>query len=60
MKKYIKPSIEVTEVMLESAILAASNKEVSSTLGIQEIEGTSSQALEMRHFSLWDDDATEE
>lgn len=59
MKKYIKPSIEVTEVMLESAILAASN-EVSSTLGIQEIEGTSSQALEMRHFSLWDDDDTEE
>lgn len=60
MKKYIKPSIEVTEVMLESAILAASNKEVSSTLGIQEIEGTSSQALEMRNFSLWDDDDTEE
>lgn len=59
MKKYIKPSIEVTEVMLESAILAASN-EVSSTLGIQEIEGTSSQALEMRSFSLWDDDDTEE
>lgn len=59
MKKYIKPSIEVTEVMLESAILAASNKEVSSTLGIQEIEGTSSQALEMRNFSLWDDDTEE-
>lgn len=59
MKKYIKPSIEVTEVMLESVILAASN-EVSSTLGIQEIEGTSSQALEMRRFSLWDDDDTEE
>lgn len=59
MKKYIKPSIEVTEVMLESAILAASN-EVSSTLGIHEIEGTSSQALEMRRFSLWDDDDTEE
>lgn len=60
MKKYIKPSIEVTEVMLESAILAASNGEVSSTLGIKEIEGTSSQALEMRRFSLWDDDDTEE
>lgn len=59
MKKYIKPSIEVTEVMLESAILAASN-EVSSTLGIKEIDGTSSQALEMRNFSLWDDDDTEE
>lgn len=59
MKKYIKPSIEVTEVMLESAILAASNK-VSSTFGDQEIDGPSSQALEMRHFSLWDDDATEE
>ena len=59
MKKYIKPSIDVTAVMLESAILAASN-EVSSTLGIQEIEGTSSQALEMRRFSLWDDDDTEE
>lgn len=59
MKKYIKPSIDVTEVMLESAILAASN-EVSSTLGIQEIEGTSSQALKMRRFSLWDDDDTEE
>lgn len=59
MKKYIKPSIDVTEVMLESAILAASN-EVSSTLGIQEIEGTASQALEMRRFSLWDGDDTEE
>lgn len=59
MKKYIKPSIEVTEVMLESAILAASNK-VSTTLGTTEIEGPSSQALEMRKFSLWDDDAAEE
>lgn len=59
MKKYIKPSIEVTEVMLESAILAASTK-VSSTFGDQEIEGTSSQALEMRSFSLWDGDDTEE
>ena len=45
--------------MLESAILAASNK-VSTTLGTTEIEGPSSQALEMRRFSLWDDDAAEE
>lgn len=60
MKKYIKPSIEVTEVVLESAILAASNGEVSKNFGITEIEGTSSQALEMRKFSLWDDDAAEE
>lgn len=60
MKKYIKPSIEVTEVVLESAILAASNGEVSKNFGITEIEGTSSQALEMRSFSLWDDDAAEE
>ena len=57
MKKYIKPSIEVTEVMLESPILAAS---ISGTLGDKEIEGTSAQALEMRNFSLWDDDAAEE
>lgn len=60
MKKYIKPSIEVIEVMLESAILAASNGKVSDKLGSQEIEGTSAQALEMRNFSLWDDDAAEE
>lgn len=60
MKKYIKPSIEVTEVVLESAILAASNGEVSKNFGITEIEGTSSQALEMRSFSLWDDEAAEE
>lgn len=53
MKKYIKPSIEVTEVMLESPILAASK--VSNTLGDQEIEGTAAQAREMRNFSLWDD-----
>lgn len=59
MKKYIKPSIEVTEVMLESAILAGS-LEVSDKLGNQEIDGTSAQALEMRNFSLWDDDAAEE
>lgn len=58
MKKYIKPSIEVTEVMLESPILAAS--QVSDTLGTTEIDGTSAQAREMRSFSLWDDDATEE
>lgn len=58
MKKYIKPSIEVIEVMLESPILEAS--QVSNTLGKQEIEGTSAQALEMRNFSLWDDDAAEE
>ena len=54
MKKYIKPSIEVTEVMLESAILAGSLG-VSDKLGTPEIEGSSSQALEMRSFSLWDD-----
>lgn len=53
MKKYIKPSIEVTEVMLESPILAAS--QVQNTLGDQEIEGTAAQAREMRSFSLWDD-----
>ena len=53
MKKYIKPSMEVTEVMLESPILAAS--QVSNTLGNQEIEGTEAQAREMRSFSLWDD-----
>ena len=52
MKKYIKPSIEVTEVMLESPILAAS--QVSNTLGNQEIEGPSAQSREMRNFSLWD------
>ena len=55
MKKYIKPSIEVTEVMLESPILAASNGGVSDTFGKQEIEGTEAQAREMRSFSLWDD-----
>lgn len=54
MKKYIKPSIEVTEVMLESPILAASNGRVSDTLGNQEIEGPSAQSREMRSFSLWD------
>lgn len=54
MKKYIKPSIEVTEVMLESPILAASNGGVSDTLGKQEIEGPSAQSREMRSFSLWD------
>lgn len=59
MKKYIKPSIEVTEVMLESAILADSLG-VSDKLGTPEIEGSSSQAFEMRSFSLWDDDAAEE
>lgn len=53
MKKYIKPSMEVTEVMLESPILAASNG-VSDTLGKQEIDGTSAQSREMRNFSLWD------
>lgn len=58
MKKYIKPSIEVIEVMLESPILEAS--QVSNTLGKQEIDGSSAQALEMHNFSLWDDDATEE
>lgn len=58
MKKYIKPSIEVIEVMLESPILEAS--QVSNTLGKQEIDGSSAQALEMRNFSLWDDDAAEE
>ena len=52
MKKYIKPSMEVTEVMLESPILAAS--QVSNTLVDQEIEGTEAQAREMRNFSLWD------
>ena len=41
MKKYIKPSMEVTEVMLESPILAASNGGVSDTLGKQEVDGTS-------------------
>lgn len=55
MKKYIKPSMEVTEVMLESPILAASNGGVSDTFGKQEIEGTEAQAREMRSFSLWDD-----
>lgn len=59
MKKYIKPSIEVTEVMLESSILAGSLG-VSDKLGTPEIEGSSAQALEMRSFSLWDDDAAEE
>lgn len=59
MKKYIKPSIEVTEVMLESAILAGSLG-VSDKLGTPEIEGSSAQALELRKFSLWDDDAAEE
>lgn len=54
MKKYIKPSIEVTEVMLESPILAASNGRVSDTFGKQEIDGTSAQSREMRSFSLWD------
>ena len=54
MKKYIKPSIEVTEVMLESPILAASNGGVSDTFGKKEIEGTDAQAREMRNFSLWD------
>ena len=44
MKKYIKPSMEVTEVMLESPILAASNGGVSDTFGKQEIEGTEAQA----------------
>ena len=44
MKKYIKPSIEVTEVMLESPILAASNGGVSDKLGTTEIDGTSAQA----------------
>lgn len=53
MKKYIKPSIEVTEVMLESPILAASNGGVSDTFGKQEIDGTSAQSREMRSFSLW-------
>lgn len=48
MKKYIKPSMEVTEVMLESPIL------VASTFGKQEIEGTDAQSREMRNFSLWD------
>ena len=52
MKKYIKPSMEVTEVMLESPILAAS--QVSSTLVDKEIDGPSAQAREMRSFSLWD------
>ena len=55
MKKYIKPSMEVTEVMLESPILAASNGGVSDKLGITPIDGTSAQAREMRNFSLWDD-----
>ena len=55
MKKYIKPSMEVTEVMLESPILAASNGGVSDTFGKQEIEGTEAQAREVRNFSLWDD-----
>ena len=53
MKKYIKPSMEVTEVMLESPILLASK--VSNTLGDQQIDGTAAQAREMRNFSLWDD-----
>ena len=52
MKKYIKPSMEVTEVMLESPILAASNSRKS---GEKEIDGTEAQAREMRSFSLWDD-----
>ena len=52
MKKYIKPSMEVTEVMLESPILAAS---ISGNLGNKEIDGTEAQAREMRSFSLWDD-----
>ena len=52
MKKYIKPSMEVTEVMLESPILAAS---ISGTLGDTEIDGSSAQSREMRNFSLWDD-----
>ena len=51
MKKYIKPSIEVTEVMLESPILAAS---ISDTLGDKEIDGPSAQSREMRSFRLWD------
>ena len=51
MKKYIKPSMEVTEVMLESPILAAS---ISGNLGNTPIEGTEAQAREMRNFSLWD------
>ena len=55
MKKYIKPSMEVTGVMLDSHILAASNVGVSDTFGKQEIEGTAAQAREMRSFSLWDD-----
>lgn len=54
MKKYIKPSMEVTEVMLESPILAASNGGVSDNLGKQEIDGPSAQSREMRSFSLWD------
>ena len=55
MKKYIKPSMEVTEVMLESPILAASNGGGSDKLGTTQIDGTSAQAREMRNFSLWDD-----
>lgn len=54
MKKYIKPSMEVTEVMLESPILAASNGGVSDTFGKQEVDGTSAQSREMHSFSLWD------
>lgn len=54
MKKYIKPSMEVTEVMLESPILAASNGGVSDKLGTTEIDGPSAQSREMRSFSLWD------
>lgn len=46
--------MEVTEVMLESPILAASNGGVSDKFGTTEIDGTSAQAREMRNFSLWD------
>lgn len=54
MKKYIKPSMDIVE--LENVSLMAAS-EVNTTLNDETPDGAS---FHSRHFSLWDDDATEE
>lgn len=56
MKKYIKPSVDIVELENVS-LMAASGDEVNTTLSDETPGGVS---LHSHHFSLWDDDATEE